>query len=798
MKQIYRLILWGCVALLALSERAEASHIVGGNIELIPEGGGLYTAFVILYYDANSSDPNAEQSELTVSFFRKKDDSRISDLRLKRVSKQPLAFSNPGCATSRKLNLFVVKFAGSIRLSTDAYNDPAGYYLTWERCCRSSDVSNLKNAGVSSLVLYAEFPPISTENHAPVFRPANGEILCRNTPYQFESGATDPDGDELRYRLETPFNSTRPPFNIDPLAPATAGPYPKSEWNAGFGTINAVPGNPALGIDARTGSMRVTPTETGLFVYRVVVEEYRNGRKIGEIHRDYQLIVIDCSSENPPPVALVESIYPPKTTINTGSSPTEVGICRGDTISLKAEDDPKWAYQWQRDGSNIEGATKPSFKIAQEGVYTVVKTFADRCGNARTLGEKFKVKFSNQEKVKIIPGPRATICDGTPIDLKLNLSGQGWAFRWLRDGAPLNGFTGSTLPGLTKSGTYVARVTSQFTGCIAYDTVRVALGTRPPATITSSGTQLCEGDSLPLRANESPDFTYTWYQSGAPLPQPVDASLLVKKTGLYSVEVTDTTTGCSRLSSAVQIRVIPMPVLLFDSLPVLCGQANVRLPLSASPAGGVFSGKGVDNLSFDASLAGVGKHPITYTYTVGESCVVTATQTAQVVPAPRAFVSGNRVMVQGDSLPLRSSVTPGAQYAWSPAEGLNSSSVSEPMASPAQTTTYRLRVSTANGCFAESEITLEVLPPVRIPNGFTPNGDGANDIWEIENCEAYANCEVEVFNRWGNRVFRTTGGYTQSWDGRYDNEELPNATYYYVIKLHPDLPVKSGSVSIFR
>jgi gliding motility-associated-like protein len=797
MKKVYRWILMGCVAILVLTGHARASHIVGGNIELTPEGGGLYTASVILYYDANSSDPNSEQNALTVSFFQKKDNSRISDLRLTRVSKEPLSFSNPGCAQSRNLKLFVVKFTGSIRLNQDEFKDPAGFYVTWERCCRSNEVSNLKNPGVSSLVLYAEFPAVTTANRSPVFKPLNGEILCRNTLYQFASAATDPDGDELRYRLETPFNSTRSPVNIDPLAPSTAGPYPKSEWAGGYGLTSVVPGNPALTLDSRTGNMSVTPTQTGVFVYRVVVEEFRHGRKIGEVHRDYQLLVIDCSSENPPPVALEESIYPPNTTVNTATSPIGVGICRGDTIFLKAEDNPQWAYQWQRDGINIEGATKPAISITREGVYSVVKTFANRCGNAQTKGDKFRVRFNNQQEVKITPGPKATTCDGMPLDLSLNLRGAGWAFSWYKNGNLLNGSVQNTLSGLTEGGTYVVRATSENTGCVTSDTVQLAISPLPAITLTTPSTMLCQGDSVRLQATQSSSLLYLWYQGNKPLPQPQTSSILIKDAGQYSVQVLDTITGCSQRSDTVRIQVTAVPRVLFDSIPALCGQADVRLPLTAIPAGGIFTGKGVDKLSFDARLAGPGTHQITYTYRVNSSCVATATRTALVLPAPRAMLGGNRVILQGDSIQLRSSVTEGALYEWSPPEGLSNPAVSQPMASPEQTTTYRLRVTMANECFAESEIIIEVLPPVKIPNGFTPNGDGTNDTWEIENSSAYPNMEVEVFNRWGNRVFQAKG-YAASWDGRLDNKELPAATYYYIIRLHPDLPARNGSVSIFR
>lgn len=160
------------------------------------------------------------------------------------------------------------------------------------------------------------------------------------------------------------------------------------------------------------------------------------------------------------------------------------------------------------------------------------------------------------------------------------------------------------------------------------------------------------------------------------------------------------------------------------------------MSLVATPAGGTFSGKGVSGNTFDAQQSGLGSHPILYTYKAPNGCTATKTQTARITSAPRAFLGNKKVIVQGDSLQIRSSVTENATYEWSPPLGLSNPSLAQPTASPQQTTTYRLRVSTANGCFSESEIVVEVLPPVKIPNGFTPNGDGTNDTWEIENSAA--------------------------------------------------------------
>ena len=88
-------------------------------------------------------------------------------------------------------------------------------------------------------------------------------------------------------------------------------------------------------------------------------------------------------------------------------------------------------------------------------------------------------------------------------------------------------------------------------------------------------------------------------------------------------------------------------------------------------------------------------------------------------------------------------------------------------------------------------------PPVVPPNAFSPNNDGVNDTWQIPLLSFYADCTVEIFNRNGQTLFKTTG-YTKPWDGTYNGVPLETGTYYYIIKLSPLKPPVSGSVTIVR
>jgi gliding motility-associated-like protein len=87
--------------------------------------------------------------------------------------------------------------------------------------------------------------------------------------------------------------------------------------------------------------------------------------------------------------------------------------------------------------------------------------------------------------------------------------------------------------------------------------------------------------------------------------------------------------------------------------------------------------------------------------------------------------------------------------------------------------------------------------PVIITNAFTPNDDGINDTWDIKNISEYPGCTVEVFNRYGEKMFYSTG-YAIPWAGKRNGTYLPVGTYYYIIKLDTTAKPLSGYLAIIR
>jgi gliding motility-associated-like protein len=142
----------------------------------------------------------------------------------------------------------------------------------------------------------------------------------------------------------------------------------------------------------------------------------------------------------------------------------------------------------------------------------------------------------------------------------------------------------------------------------------------------------------------------------------------------------------------------------------------------------------------------------------------------------------------------------GISFSWTPAFTLDNPVIPNPTASNTVNTTYTVYVTDANGCTASDTIQVEIYPEIKIPNGFSPNGDGKNDFWVIDNIDQFPDCTIEVYNRWGERLYFAPKGYSPLFNGKYKGSDLPVGTYYYIINLnHPAYPkAYTGPLTIFR
>jgi len=178
----------------------------------------------------------------------------------------------------------------------------------------------------------------------------------------------------------------------------------------------------------------------------------------------------------------------------------------------------------------------------------------------------------------------------------------------------------------------------------------------------------------------------------------------------------------------------------------------------------------------------------------GTTCVYTdTTDSIFFEVTPIVVDAGEDKLIElGESVVLDGSGT--ANPVWTPETTLSSSSNFTPTASPEETTTYFLTVSTGV-CTLTDEVTVKIKEIITIYSGFTPNGDNTNDVWEIINISQYPNNIVKIYDRSGQIVFKTTGykNVSNRWDGTFKGKELPASTYFYVIDLRT-----GGKDSVFK
>ncbi|PRY48904.1 gliding motility-associated-like protein [Arcticibacter pallidicorallinus] len=143
----------------------------------------------------------------------------------------------------------------------------------------------------------------------------------------------------------------------------------------------------------------------------------------------------------------------------------------------------------------------------------------------------------------------------------------------------------------------------------------------------------------------------------------------------------------------------------------------------------------------------------------------------------------------------------GIAYFWEEADGIISGSHTDSLVvRPSKNATYKVVISNGSGCNVVKTIDIEVKDDYKtlIANNIvTPNGDGVNDVWIVQNLDLYPNNEVVIFDRAGRVVFRQFD-YKNTWDGTHNGVALPEDTYYYALYINSGKGKLTGFITIVR
>lgn len=299
------------LCLLTLHE-ATATHIVGGELERrylgpVPQGS-LYELSLILYFDIVNGNPGAEDPFVEVGIFERGTNAFVRSVQLPRVSRTLVNYTNPACALA-SLATRRIQYSKAEVLENSIFNSTNGYYMVWDRCCRNGSIANINLPGSTGQLFYMEFPPLVFNgspfvNSSPRLFPPISDYACVNQLFEFNIAGQDDDQDSLVYSSVVPLAGNG--STVQPLPFLQAAPYPLVSWNTAIGASATamIPGNPAFQVTAQ-GLISFSPSLQGLFVFGVRCEEFRNGVKIGEVRRDFQILVIGCAVNQPPVIRSV-------------------------------------------------------------------------------------------------------------------------------------------------------------------------------------------------------------------------------------------------------------------------------------------------------------------------------------------------------------------------------------------------------------------------------------------------------------------------------------------------------------
>ena len=360
------------------------------------------------------------------------------------------------------------------------------------------------------------------------------------------------------------------------------------------------------------------------------------------------------------------------------------------------------------------------------------------------------------------------------------------------------GTTLNVFPTITT--TYYVRAvgTCGETNCVSV-TVDVLDAAIMASGITADNNYFCTGDSAVLELYGGTLVAgagWVWYENscgGTPIGTGTTITVSPATNTAYFVRAEGGTCGNTACVN-ISINVLDAYSYMtpFDTL---CGMGYPFDLANGVPEGGVYSGTGINNGIFDPILAGIGTHDVTYTFTEDNGCIAIAT--GEIVIDSNDLVASVTIVpetcAEGGITLVGSTYGGSGFYIYEWSNGF----IGNPL-QYVDTGTYSVIVVDGSNCVSViSDIMVnEDVACIEMPNSFTPNNDGTNDMWNLD-FSSYSNGSIQVYSKWGNLVWESAGTML-SWDGTYNGQVLPSGTYYYILDIDNGTLTQNGPVTIVK
>ena len=710
---------------------SNASHIVGGDIYYDYLGNNNYKFYISVFRDCLSTGADFD-SPLQLAVYNQ-NNQLIQNVAVPYPgsSNVPIVFNNPCVTPPTNICTENAIYTTIINLPVS----PGGYNITYQRCCRGPNITNLINPDDAGFTLTCHVPGApNSVNSSPRFTNYPPLVLCNNADLIFDHSATDPDGDQLVYSLITPFTGAS---SANPApSPAPAPPYFNVTWAGGFNATNPLGPGATINIDPATGLLTASPNLTGLFVVGIQVQEIRNGVVINQTVRDFLFRVFNCQVQ-------LESILPNQTDL-----PGFTSYCQGLTVDFVNNSFGGTNYAWDfgvpGTNTDVSSSFAPTFTYPVSGEYEAMLVVNP--GWPCTDTAYMDIIVNNEMIVSFTSNDSMCIFDNSFDFIGTASTPAGTNFNWdFGADANLSNATGPNVNDITFSTTGFIPVTldADFGVCETSFTDSIYIFPEPIAEIILPANIECEGLSVDFGNNSQESIIYNW-DFGVPgtntdvsnLDEP---TFLFPSPGTYDVTLISGSTAACADTIVETIILNEELVVAFTSEDSLCftnnsfnfdgtvsGPPNAVYTWNFGSNSNIGSSTDVDvpNVSFSTT----GTIPITLTGT-HLNCIESVTNSIYIYQEPSVDFSiepGIQCVPFEAQFIDESFAETGILYNWDFGDG-NTSTLQNPTNIYTQVGNYSvtLTIETQAGCIAVLNLMQQDLVNVN-PNpqaGFSPNPD---------------------------------------------------------------------------
>lgn len=467
-------------------------------------------------------------------------------------------------------------------------------------------------------------------------------------------------------------------------------------------------------------------------------------------------------------------------------------------------------YYWDFGDGTFSNLKNPSHVYTSTNTWTVKLTVTSVSGCISTITKNIFIKVDDKPNASILAP--TTACTQKPVlyQAQINANDSITVMHWtFSNGFVTNGVTVNNT--YTSTGNFTATlIAGTVNGCM--DTVSKSIIVNPsPAVIASNDVKICKGQSIQISASGA--TTYSWSPINNTLsctncPNPIANPLV---TTLYTITGTNNF-GCTNTDSVLVTVAQPIHLSVSNNDTICIGQSS---QLSVS-GGATYIWSPNATLNNNTSSSPVATPTVTTKYRVigfdGYNCFQdTAYVTVAVGKYPTITLGADKTLATGTPLPLVSQVTNGpiTNWVWGPSSAsLNCFDCPQPIATIKKEICYTVEAYNLYKCVAKDTLCVKVFcenSQVFIPNAFTPDADGVNDVLMVRAQGIKTIKHFRVFNRWGQVVFDKSNfppnDVAFGWDGNINGKPAAPDVYVYTCEVVCENDVTytyKGNVAILK